>query len=140
MDQVLIQLVMDAQGELSLEYLADMGRLLPPEKIVKLLAHKFTPRRKRMAEERCKVLTRSEGEEERCIVIKPDGHFAKALQLIRDEDSSRGQYEVNGKRWRPANSAVPWERDSSSFEEVVELYRREDTWAPTAGGPILESD
>ena len=39
MDQVLIQLVMDAQGEVSLEYLADMGRLLPPEKIVKLLAH-----------------------------------------------------------------------------------------------------
>ena len=30
MDQVLIQLVMDAQGEVSLEYLADMGRLLPP--------------------------------------------------------------------------------------------------------------
>ena len=136
MDQVLIQLVMDAQGEVSLEYLADMGRLLPPEKIVKLLAHKFTPRRKRMAEERCKVLTRSEGEEERCIVIKPDGDFATALQLIRDEDSSRGQYEVNGKRWRFTH----WERHNSSFEEVVELYRREDTWAPTAGGPILESD
>ena len=39
MEQVLIQLVMDAQGELSLEYLADLGRRLPPEKIVTLLAH-----------------------------------------------------------------------------------------------------
>ncbi len=39
MDQVLIQLVMDAQGEVSLEYLADLVRLLPPEKIVKLLAY-----------------------------------------------------------------------------------------------------
>ena len=39
MDQVLIQLVMDDQGEVSLEYLADLVRLLPPEKIVTLLAH-----------------------------------------------------------------------------------------------------
>ena len=39
MDQVLIQLVMDAQGEVSLEYLADLVRRLPPEKIVKLLTH-----------------------------------------------------------------------------------------------------
>ena len=39
MDQVLIQLVMDDQGEVSLEYLADMGRLLSPEEIVKLLTH-----------------------------------------------------------------------------------------------------
>ena len=39
MDQVLIQLVMDDQGEVSLEYLADLVRLLPPEKIVKLLVH-----------------------------------------------------------------------------------------------------
>ena len=39
MDQVLIQLVMDDQGEVSLEYLADLVRRLPPEKIVKLLAH-----------------------------------------------------------------------------------------------------
>ena len=39
MDQVLIRIVMDDQGELSLEYLADMGRLLSPENIVKLLAH-----------------------------------------------------------------------------------------------------
>ena len=38
-DQVLIQLVMDDQGEVSLEYLADLVRLLSPEKIVKLLAH-----------------------------------------------------------------------------------------------------
>ena len=39
MDQVLIQLVMDDQGEVSLEYLADLVRRLPPEKIVQLLAH-----------------------------------------------------------------------------------------------------
>ena len=39
MDQVLIQLVMDDQGEVSLEYLTDMGRLLSPEEIVKLLTH-----------------------------------------------------------------------------------------------------
>ena len=39
MDQVLIQLVMDDQGEVSLEYLADLVRRLPPEKIAKLLAH-----------------------------------------------------------------------------------------------------
>ena len=39
MDQVLIQLVMDDQGEVSLEYLADLVRRLPPEKIVKLLVH-----------------------------------------------------------------------------------------------------
>ena len=58
----------------------------------------------------------------------------KALQLIRDEDISRGRYEVNGKRWRPANSAVPWERHHSSFEDVVELYRREDTWAADQAG------
>ena len=32
MDQVLIQLVMDDQGEMSLEYLADLVRRLPPEK------------------------------------------------------------------------------------------------------------
>ena len=39
MDQVLIQLVMDDQGEVSLEYLADLVRRLPPEEIVKLLGH-----------------------------------------------------------------------------------------------------
>ena len=39
MDQVLIQIVMDDQGEVSLEYLVDMGRLLSPEEIVKLLTH-----------------------------------------------------------------------------------------------------
>ena len=39
MDQVLIQLVMDDQGEVSVEYLADLVRCLPPEKIVKLLTH-----------------------------------------------------------------------------------------------------
>ena len=39
MDQVLIQLVMDDQGEVSLEYLADLVRRLSPEEIVKLLAH-----------------------------------------------------------------------------------------------------
>ena len=38
-DQVLIQLVMDDQGEVSLEYLADLVRLLSPEEIVQLLAH-----------------------------------------------------------------------------------------------------
>ena len=39
MDQVLIQLVMDDQGEVSLEYLADLVRLLSPEEIVRLLAY-----------------------------------------------------------------------------------------------------
>ena len=39
MDQVLIQLVMDERRGVSLEYLADLGRRLPPEKVVKLLAH-----------------------------------------------------------------------------------------------------
>ena len=39
MDQVLIQLVIDDQGEVSLEYLADLVRRLSPEKIVKLLTH-----------------------------------------------------------------------------------------------------
>ena len=33
MDQVLIQIVMDDQGEVSLEYLADLVRLLSPEEI-----------------------------------------------------------------------------------------------------------
>ena len=32
MDQVLIQLVMDDQGEVSLEYLADLVRRLPPRR------------------------------------------------------------------------------------------------------------
>ena len=32
MGQVLIQLVMDAQGDVSLEYLADLVRLLPPRR------------------------------------------------------------------------------------------------------------
>ena len=39
MSQVLIQIVADDQGEVSLEYLADLVRLLPPEEIVRLLAH-----------------------------------------------------------------------------------------------------
>jgi len=39
MDQVLIQIVADDQDEVSLEYMADMVRLLPPEEIVTLLAH-----------------------------------------------------------------------------------------------------
>ena len=39
MRQVLIQIVMDDQGEVSVEYLADLVRLLPPEEIVRLLTH-----------------------------------------------------------------------------------------------------
>ena len=39
MEQVLIQIVADDQGEVSLEYLADLVRLLPPEEIVRLLTH-----------------------------------------------------------------------------------------------------
>ena len=39
MDQILIQIVADDQGEVSLEYMADLVRLLPPEEIVTLLAH-----------------------------------------------------------------------------------------------------
>ena len=39
MEHVLIQIVADDQGEVSLEYLADMVRLLAPEEIVRLLAH-----------------------------------------------------------------------------------------------------
>lgn len=39
MGHVLIQIVADDQGEVSLEYLADLVRLLPPEEIVRLLAH-----------------------------------------------------------------------------------------------------
>ena len=39
MRQVLIQIVADDQGEVSLEYLADLVRLLPPEEIVRLLTH-----------------------------------------------------------------------------------------------------
>ena len=39
MSQVLIQIVANDQGEVSLEYLADLVRLLPPEEIVRLLTH-----------------------------------------------------------------------------------------------------
>ena len=39
MEHVLIQIVADDQGEVSLEYLADLVRLLPPEEIVRLLVH-----------------------------------------------------------------------------------------------------
>ena len=39
MAQVLIQIVANDQGEVSLEYLADLVRLLPPEEIVRLLTH-----------------------------------------------------------------------------------------------------
>ena len=39
MEQVLIQIVADDQGEVRLEYLADLVRLLPPEEIVRLLTH-----------------------------------------------------------------------------------------------------
>lgn len=39
MGQVLIQIVADDQGAVRLEYLADLVRLLPPEEIVRLLAH-----------------------------------------------------------------------------------------------------
>ena len=39
MGQVLIQIVADDQGEVSLEYLVDLVRLLSPEEIGKLLAH-----------------------------------------------------------------------------------------------------
>ena len=35
MGQVLIQIVANDRGEVSLEYMADMVRLLPPEEIVK---------------------------------------------------------------------------------------------------------
>ena len=37
MAQVLIQIVADDQGEVRLEYLADLVRLLPPEESVRLL-------------------------------------------------------------------------------------------------------
>lgn len=39
MDHVLIQIVADDQGEVRVEYLADLVRLLPPEEIVRLLTH-----------------------------------------------------------------------------------------------------
>ena len=39
MEHVLMQIVADDQGEVRLEYLADLVRLLPPEEIVRLLAH-----------------------------------------------------------------------------------------------------
>ena len=39
MDHVLIQIVADDQGEVSVEYLADLVRLLLPEEIVRLLTH-----------------------------------------------------------------------------------------------------
>ena len=39
MEHVLIQIVADDQGEVSLEYLADLIRLLPPAEIVRLLTH-----------------------------------------------------------------------------------------------------
>ena len=39
MEHVLIQIVADDQGAVRLEYLADLVRLLPPEEIVRLLAH-----------------------------------------------------------------------------------------------------
>ena len=39
MGQVLIQIVADDQGEVSLEYLADLVRLLPPAEVVRLLTH-----------------------------------------------------------------------------------------------------
>ena len=39
MEQVLIQIVADDQGEVRLEYMANMVRLLAPEEIVRLLAH-----------------------------------------------------------------------------------------------------
>ena len=91
-----------------------------------------------MAEERCKVLTRSEGEEGWCIVIKPDGQFAKALHLIQ---WGAGKYEVNGKKWRSVNATPdPRERLPMSFEEMVEFYRCKDRWPSTADGPILESE
>ena len=39
MAHILIQIVADDQGEVSLEYLADLVRLLPPQEIVRLLTH-----------------------------------------------------------------------------------------------------
>ena len=39
MDHVLIQIAANDQGEVSLEYMADMVRFLAPEEIVKLLTH-----------------------------------------------------------------------------------------------------
>ena len=39
MVQVLMQIVADDQGEVRLEYLAELVRLLPPEEIVRLLTH-----------------------------------------------------------------------------------------------------
>ncbi|MCY3943993.1 MAG: hypothetical protein OXG18_09570 [Gemmatimonadetes bacterium] len=39
MTQVLMQIVADDQGEVSLEYLAELVRLFPPEEIARLLAH-----------------------------------------------------------------------------------------------------
>lgn len=39
MAHILIQIVANDAGEVSLEYMADMVRLLSPEEIVKLLTH-----------------------------------------------------------------------------------------------------
>ena len=39
MEHVLIQIVVDDQGAVRAEYLADLVRLLPPEEIVRLLTH-----------------------------------------------------------------------------------------------------
>ena len=39
MGQVLMQIVTDDQGEVRLEYLANLVRLLPPKEIVRLLTH-----------------------------------------------------------------------------------------------------
>ena len=39
MAHILIQIVANDQGEVSLEYMADLVQLLPPEEIIRLLAH-----------------------------------------------------------------------------------------------------
>ena len=39
MEHVLMQIVADDQGEVRVEYLADLVRLLPPAEIVRLLTH-----------------------------------------------------------------------------------------------------
>ena len=66
-----------------------------------------------MAEGRCTVLTRSEGREKFCFVIRGDDEHAEVLSLIAPapEAIDRKRYRVNGETYRAIDPNSHWRND-----------------------------
>ena len=74
------------------------------------------------------VLTRSEGQEEACIVIEPEGECVKVWSLIAPAPQAidRKRFKVNGKIYRAKNTATPWGYEEGPIEGAVETYRQSE--------------